>query len=277
MVLHSWELALLALKKSKLELIRMVSAMLKSVSPQLSPSGAGSRVIRISPDQEQTLEAQFSRVKNPHPTDLVLLAAETGLDERDVQLDVDFRSVLLSSLAEDDVICTHHTNQILICFLECLSAGAGKVIDNKVVDTRGQSGRQQTARHEETTWTNTPDRDSNPDLPVIGSLVYCEWDALEHATPEAVCMVPLSALQPSVAYDVYSQGLNTREFVLDSMLKLRFRYHSRRWGSTFFSGYRSKMSEQASHITIVIQLCSYERLERGIEILDPFLKKLIEF
>nr|CAD7199232.1 unnamed protein product [Timema douglasi] len=31
--------------------------------------------------------------------------------------------------------------------------GAGKVIDNKVVDTRGQSGRQQTARHEETTRT----------------------------------------------------------------------------------------------------------------------------
>nr|CAD7569498.1 unnamed protein product [Timema californicum] len=66
-----------------------VSGMLKSVSPQLSPSGAGSRVIRMSPDQEQTLEAQFSRVKNPHPTDLVLLAAETGLDERDVQVELE--------------------------------------------------------------------------------------------------------------------------------------------------------------------------------------------
>nr|CAD7200070.1 unnamed protein product [Timema douglasi] len=31
--------------------------------------------------------------------------------------------------------------------------GTGKVIDNKVVDTRGQSGRQKTARHEETTRT----------------------------------------------------------------------------------------------------------------------------
>nr|CAD7428360.1 unnamed protein product [Timema monikensis] len=30
---------------------------------------------------------------------------------------------------------------------------AGKVIDNKVADTRGQSGRQPTARHLETTWT----------------------------------------------------------------------------------------------------------------------------
>nr|CAD7446537.1 unnamed protein product [Timema bartmani] len=102
-----------------------ISVMLKSVSPQLSPSGAGSRVIRMSPDQEQTLEAQFSRVKNPHPTDLVLLAAETGLDERDVQnifeyrmlreedelrqmyflvylqLDINFLFVLLSRVAKD--------------------------------------------------------------------------------------------------------------------------------------------------------------------------------
>ncbi|CAG2058162.1 unnamed protein product, partial [Timema podura] len=33
-------------------------------------------------------------------------------------------------------------------------SGAGKVIDNKGADTRGQSGRQPTARHTETTWTN---------------------------------------------------------------------------------------------------------------------------
>nr|CAD7264111.1 unnamed protein product [Timema shepardi] len=32
--------------------------------------------------------------------------------------------------------------------------GAGEVIDSKVADTRGQSGRQRTTRHEETTWTN---------------------------------------------------------------------------------------------------------------------------
>nr|CAD7457370.1 unnamed protein product [Timema tahoe] len=49
-----------------------------------------------------------------------------------------------------------------------------------------------------------------------------------------------------------SQGLNTREFVLDSMLKLSFRYHSGRWGSTLFSGYWSKMGEQAGHVTIVL-------------------------
>ncbi|XP_063236751.1 homeodomain-only protein-like [Bacillus rossius redtenbacheri] len=59
--------------------------MLQSVSPRL-PAGAVSRAPRISPEQESALEAQFRRVKNPHPTDLELLAAETGLDERDVQV-----------------------------------------------------------------------------------------------------------------------------------------------------------------------------------------------
>lgn len=63
--------------------------MLKSVSPQVSPasSGSGSYVrIVLTPEQANVLEAQFSRVKNPHHTDLMLLAAETGLDEQDVQV-----------------------------------------------------------------------------------------------------------------------------------------------------------------------------------------------
>nr|CAD7446266.1 unnamed protein product [Timema bartmani] len=36
------------------------------------------------------------------------------------------------------------------------------------------------------TTLSTRDRDSNPDLPVIGSLVYCESDALGHEATEAV-------------------------------------------------------------------------------------------
>jgi hypothetical protein len=65
--------------------------MLKSVSPQLSPkSNSEIRVVRLSLEQEQVLEAQFGRVKNPHSTDLVLLAAETGLQEADVQVGPDF-------------------------------------------------------------------------------------------------------------------------------------------------------------------------------------------
>jgi hypothetical protein len=60
--------------------------MLKSVSPQLSPKNSDIRVVRLSAEQEQVLEAQFGRVKNPHSTDLVLLAAETGLHEMDVQV-----------------------------------------------------------------------------------------------------------------------------------------------------------------------------------------------
>lgn len=64
--------------------------MLKSVSPQLSPKNSDIRVVRLSPDQQQVLEAQFGRVKNPHSTDLALLAAETGLDEMDVQVGSNF-------------------------------------------------------------------------------------------------------------------------------------------------------------------------------------------
>lgn len=64
--------------------------MLKSVSPQLSPKNSDIRVVRLSPEQQQVLEAQFGRVKNPHSTDLALLAAETGLEEMDVQVGSNF-------------------------------------------------------------------------------------------------------------------------------------------------------------------------------------------
>jgi len=64
--------------------------MLKSVSPQLSPKNSDIRVVRLSPEQQQVLEAQFGRVKNPHSTDLALLAAETGLEELDVQVGSNF-------------------------------------------------------------------------------------------------------------------------------------------------------------------------------------------
>ncbi|XP_046993676.1 homeodomain-only protein-like [Schistocerca americana] len=60
--------------------------MLRSVSPQLSPgSNSSTPPPSLTPDQASVLEAQFQRLKNPHPTDLILLAAETGLDERQVQ------------------------------------------------------------------------------------------------------------------------------------------------------------------------------------------------
>nr|CAD7569471.1 unnamed protein product [Timema californicum] len=74
-----------------------------------------------------------------------------------------------------------------------------KVVDSKLLDTKKRD--EPIDRHELDhvidsqpvdkmktiiRKAGTPDRDSNPDLPVIGSLVYCEWDALEHATPEAV-------------------------------------------------------------------------------------------
>ncbi|XP_071440727.1 homeodomain-only protein-like [Hetaerina americana] len=78
------------------------SAHVKSVSPQLSPgsnSAASSNGSTFSPApaaflppaplvtdaQREALEYQFARLKNPHSTDVMLLAAETGLHEREVQ------------------------------------------------------------------------------------------------------------------------------------------------------------------------------------------------
>lgn len=61
--------------------------MLKSASPQY-PSRGGSdiKVIRLTVDQEAVLQEQFNRwPRAPHTADVVLLAAETGLSEADVE------------------------------------------------------------------------------------------------------------------------------------------------------------------------------------------------
>ena len=60
--------------------------MMKSVLPHES-SRTETRVIRLTTDQEAVLQEQFNRwPKNPHKADVVLLAAETGLSEEDVQV-----------------------------------------------------------------------------------------------------------------------------------------------------------------------------------------------
>ncbi|XP_012260094.1 homeodomain-only protein-like [Athalia rosae] len=66
--------------------------MLKSaISPGFSPTGDGGgvqgrRIIRLTIDQEAVLQEQFNRCpRAPHTADIVLLAAETGLSEADVQ------------------------------------------------------------------------------------------------------------------------------------------------------------------------------------------------
>ncbi|EGI63338.1 HOP protein, partial [Acromyrmex charruanus] len=62
--------------------------MLKSYPARYSTSGArtGTRVIRLTVDQEAVLQEQFNRwPRAPHTADVVLLAAETGLSEADVE------------------------------------------------------------------------------------------------------------------------------------------------------------------------------------------------
>lgn len=61
--------------------------MLRSASPQYPIRGSDARVIRLTADQEAVLQEQFNRwPRAPHTADVVLLAAETGLSEADVEV-----------------------------------------------------------------------------------------------------------------------------------------------------------------------------------------------
>ncbi|XP_015437950.1 PREDICTED: uncharacterized protein LOC107193082 [Dufourea novaeangliae] len=61
--------------------------MLRSASPRYPTRGGSDvRVIRLTADQEAVLQEQFNRwPRAPHTADVVLLAAETGLSEEDVE------------------------------------------------------------------------------------------------------------------------------------------------------------------------------------------------
>jgi len=41
--------------------------------------------VRLTGEQEEYLERQFGKMKNPHPSELILIAAETGLPDEDVK------------------------------------------------------------------------------------------------------------------------------------------------------------------------------------------------
>ena len=60
--------------------------MLPSQSTRPLSEKSSSYVNRIRPEQISTLEQEFAKARTLHNTDLELLAAEMGLDERDVQV-----------------------------------------------------------------------------------------------------------------------------------------------------------------------------------------------
>jgi len=43
------------------------------------------RNLQLTEEQEEYLERQFSKTKNPHPSEMMLIAAETGLTEEQVK------------------------------------------------------------------------------------------------------------------------------------------------------------------------------------------------
>nr|CAD7456793.1 unnamed protein product [Timema tahoe] len=70
---------------------------------------------------------------------------------------------------------------------------------------------------------NTPDRDSNLDLPIIGSLVYCESSALDHVASEA-SLIPIALREKIVLFTspVKSGLISTFLHFLRSHRKDRF-------------------------------------------------------
>lgn len=84
-------------------LLLFIGKMLKSASPQYPSRGSDARVIRLTTDQEAVLQEQFNRwPRAPHTADIVLLAAETGLSEADVE--VFYTSFFLFPSEKRDII-----------------------------------------------------------------------------------------------------------------------------------------------------------------------------
>ena len=57
-----------------------------SVRIQQEQKLATPRSVQLTEEQEEYLERQFSKAKNPHPSELMLIAAETGLSEEQVKV-----------------------------------------------------------------------------------------------------------------------------------------------------------------------------------------------
>jgi len=49
---------------------------------------------RLTEEQQEYLEKQFTKTKNPHPSELMLTAAETGLSEEEVKAWYDKRMAM---------------------------------------------------------------------------------------------------------------------------------------------------------------------------------------
>lgn len=53
---------------------------------QKQPGSLANVELRLTEEQQEYLEKQFQKTKNPHPSELMLTAAETGLLEEEVQV-----------------------------------------------------------------------------------------------------------------------------------------------------------------------------------------------
>jgi hypothetical protein len=68
----------------------MATGAMRMSAEQKPGQQAGNQVmnveLRLTEEQEEYLEQQFKKTKNPHPSELILVAAETGLLEEEVEV-----------------------------------------------------------------------------------------------------------------------------------------------------------------------------------------------
>jgi len=68
---------------------------LSQETPVMSPkNGANPFEVRLTGEQADYLERQFGKTKNPHPSELILIAAETGLQDEEVKVWFDHRMAM---------------------------------------------------------------------------------------------------------------------------------------------------------------------------------------
>jgi len=69
--------------------VRYTTGQQQNQQPNQSSGGSQGNFanveLRLTDEQQEYLEKQFQKTKNPHPSELMLTAAETGLLEEEVQ------------------------------------------------------------------------------------------------------------------------------------------------------------------------------------------------
>nr|CAD7450530.1 unnamed protein product [Timema bartmani] len=145
-----------------------------------------------------------------------------------------------------------------------LAAVAAVLIQKKGTCIYGEEGRKP---FREKTTLSKPDTDLNPDLTVIGSLVYCESDALEHAATEA------GGSQISASVAAWSKALLSQDWTPDEngwrvLLLLLLQHHRTREAQE--QGMTVRDTRHGRHVTSELNPRRHPSAARSLPEIGPF-------